>query len=102
MGQWIASSNVTPGNYSVQWQGIFNFPAGNYSFFLTASDGIILYIDGSPVKTAWRNQTPSLSVIPPNFNPGEPPHYTRILRANRHGYSSIILAAKLKPKSGRP
>jgi hypothetical protein len=56
---WGAASphtSVSPGRFSVRWQGYFNFDAATYAFDATASDGIRIYIDGVPILDRWRDQ----------------------------------------------
>ncbi len=56
---WGAGSpdpSVTALNYSVRWEGIFNFDQGNYVFFPIISDGMRMYIDGNAVMYRWRDQ----------------------------------------------
>ena len=50
---------VTAGNYSVRWQGYFNFSTDFYRFTLTSSDGMRVYLDGNLIVNAWRDQPAS-------------------------------------------
>ncbi len=43
-------------NYSVRWQGNFPFDQGTYTFYVTASDGVRLYVDGTLMLDRWRDQ----------------------------------------------
>jgi uncharacterized protein YkwD len=43
-------------NYSVSWRGNFGFENGVYSFRLSSSDGVRLYVDGELVLDRWRDQ----------------------------------------------
>ena len=48
-------------NFSVRWQGTFNFAAaGNYSFTSVTSDGMRVYVDGALGLDSWKDQPPSL------------------------------------------
>ena len=50
---------VSANSFSVRWQGAFTFTQGLYTFSAMASDGIRMYIDGSIVLDAWRDQAPT-------------------------------------------
>jgi len=69
-GSSAPASGVTAMNFSARWQGIFNFDAGSYSFTLTMSDGFRFYIDGIPLRSAWRDLTPSSFTIPQTITQG--------------------------------
>src|SRR5690242_4163224 len=43
-------------NFSVRWTGTFSFPAGTTTFTATADDGIRVFVDGTSVIDAWRDQ----------------------------------------------
>jgi len=43
-------------NFSVRWTGSFSFPAGATTFTATADDGIRVFVDGTTVIDAWRDQ----------------------------------------------
>src|SRR5262249_36143012 len=43
-------------NFSLRWPGRFSFPAGDTTFTATADDGIRVFVDGTPVIDAWRDQ----------------------------------------------
>ena len=48
-------------NFSVRWQGNFNFAtAGNYAFTTVTSDGMRVYVDGAMVLDSWKDQPPSM------------------------------------------
>jgi uncharacterized protein YkwD/chitodextrinase len=51
--------SVTPDNFSVRWQGNFQFDQGSYTFTAVASDGIRVYIDGNAVIDQWVDQSPN-------------------------------------------
>jgi uncharacterized protein YkwD/chitodextrinase len=42
--------------FSARWQGVFSFTPGTYTFNVTVSDGIRLYVDGALVLDRWRDQ----------------------------------------------
>jgi hypothetical protein len=47
---------LAPDNFSVRWTGRFSFPGGNTTFTATADDGIRVWVDGSLLIDAWRDQ----------------------------------------------
>lgn len=50
-------SGVAADNFSIKWQGDFDFSqAGTYRFRAKADDGIRVYVDGNRVIDEWRNQ----------------------------------------------
>jgi uncharacterized protein YkwD len=55
-GTGSPAPSVTAGNFSVRWQGYFQFQQGAYSFTTTGSDGVRLYVDGNLVLDRWRDQ----------------------------------------------
>ena len=69
-GSGSPSNAVMPLNFSARWQGIFNFAQGNYTFIASMSDGMRLYIDGNPVRFAWRDQGVSLYLLPQTLSQG--------------------------------
>lgn len=46
-------------NFSVRWTGRFNFDTDAYTFYARTDDGIRLYLAGSPIIDAWRDQAPT-------------------------------------------
>lgn len=50
------SNTLTSDNFSVRWQGDFNFTAGSHTFTVTTSDGMRLYIDGTIILDEWMDQ----------------------------------------------
>ena len=46
-------------NFSVRWTGRHNFSGGNYTFIARADDGIRVWVDGSLIINAWRDQPPT-------------------------------------------
>jgi uncharacterized protein YkwD len=61
---------VTPYNFSVRWQGYFNFEGGSYTFYATASDGMRILIDGETILDRWRDQAASMYRINRTISPG--------------------------------
>lgn len=52
-------SGVGNDNFSARWTGRANFSTGNYTFVARADDGIRVYLDGSLIIDAWRDQAPT-------------------------------------------
>jgi glucose/arabinose dehydrogenase/PKD repeat protein len=50
-------AGVATDNFSVLWTGRFPFPAGRTTFTATADDGIRVWVDGTPIIDAWRDQS---------------------------------------------
>src|SRR4030043_978370 len=44
-------------NYSIRWQGRFNFDTYLYEFTAIADDGVRVYLDGERIIDAWRAQS---------------------------------------------
>jgi hypothetical protein len=44
-------------NFSARWSGRFNFAGGSTTFTATADDGIRVWVDGSLIIDAWRDQS---------------------------------------------
>jgi hypothetical protein len=62
--------SVTPDNFSVHWQGYFNFDQGSYTFNAMTSDGMRIYIDGNALLDRWRDQAPTIYHIRQNLSQG--------------------------------
>ena len=43
-------------NFSVRWTGRFDFPAASYVFTARSDDGIRVWVDGTSVINAWKDQ----------------------------------------------
>lgn len=70
---WGAGSpapSVTPGNFSVQWQGSFTFNDGVYGFTVATSDGMRIYIDGNLILNTWQDQPPFMFQARPTLTQG--------------------------------
>jgi uncharacterized protein YkwD/chitodextrinase len=55
-GAGTPDKSITSYDFSVRWQGYFDFAPGTYAFNTIASDGVRLYIDGNLVLDRWRDQ----------------------------------------------
>ena len=69
-GSGTPDSSLAPDNFSVRWQGIFNFAGGDYTFAAITSDGMRIYIDGNNVLDRWRDQPPYMYFIRQTLSPG--------------------------------
>jgi hypothetical protein len=52
-------NGVPNDNFSVRWTGNFNFNAGTYTFTARSDDGIRVWLDGSLIVDAWKDQSPT-------------------------------------------
>jgi hypothetical protein len=52
-------NGVGSDNFSVRWKGRFNLAGGVYTFSARADDGIRVWVDGSLIIDAWRDQPPT-------------------------------------------
>ncbi len=57
-GTGVPDSSVRGPDFSVRWQGVFNFDQGNYTFLANISDGMRVSIDGL-TWARWRDQSPT-------------------------------------------
>jgi chitodextrinase len=64
------ASSIASENFSVQWQGNFNFAQGSYKFYAITSDGMKIYIDGVLVLNRWYDQPPYEYTIPLTLSQG--------------------------------
>lgn len=59
-GENSPGSPVSPNNFSVKWTGWLKAPvSGNYTFFVTADDGVRLFLNGTRLIEAWKDQGPT-------------------------------------------
>jgi chitodextrinase len=71
-GSGSPATGVPADQFSTRWTGTFSFTAGTYQFTATADDGIRVWVDGTPLIDAWKNQAPTTYEA------------TRILTAGNH------------------
>ncbi len=62
---------VNADNFSVRWSGRFNFAAGTYTFVARADDGVRVYVDGTRIIDAWRDQGATTYQAPLTLPAGE-------------------------------
>jgi hypothetical protein len=55
-GTGSPGTGVGVDNFSVRWTGRFSFNAGSYTFVAVADDGVRVWVDGSLIIDAWRDQ----------------------------------------------
>jgi chitodextrinase len=65
-------TGVPADRFSTRWTGTHSFTAGSYQFTATADDGIRVWVDGTPLIDAWKDQAPTTY------------RATRILTAGEH------------------
>jgi hypothetical protein len=58
-------------NFSVRWTGNFNFNAGTYTFTARSDDGIRVWLDGSLIIDAWKDQSPTTYQATRTLSAGE-------------------------------
>jgi hypothetical protein len=51
---------VSPDNFSVRWTGSFPFRAGSYTFKARVDDGVRMWVGGTQIISAWKDQAPTL------------------------------------------
>jgi hypothetical protein len=64
------ASSIPADDFSVQWQGNFNFAQGSYKFYAITSDGMKISIDGVSVLNRWYDQPPYEYTIPLTLSQG--------------------------------
>jgi N-acetylmuramoyl-L-alanine amidase len=52
-------NGLSADNFSVRWTGTFDFPDGNYAFWVTGDDGVRLWVDGVLLIDKWLLQAPT-------------------------------------------
>ncbi len=57
-------------SFSARWQGYFTFGAGGYTFTAVTSDGMRVFVDGTPVLDRWRDQPPYMYTFRLNLSAG--------------------------------
>ncbi len=50
---------VATDNFSVRWNGIHSFEAGDYTFTATSDDGIRVWVDSELIIDGWKDQAPT-------------------------------------------
>jgi hypothetical protein len=78
-------SGLSADNFSVRWTGQFDFPAGAATFTATADDGIRVWVDGTLLIDAWRDQAATTYQATVNLTAGR--HQVRVEYYERGGYA---------------
>ena len=58
-------------NYSIRWQGSFNFTGGSYTFTAGSDDGENVYVDGNKIINAWIGRPYTLNSATVNLTAGQ-------------------------------
>jgi chitodextrinase len=53
------AANVPTNQFSARWTGTFSFEAGAHEFTAAGDDGIRVWVDGTPLIDAWKDQAPT-------------------------------------------
>src|SRR5204862_412038 len=69
-GTGAPTAGVNADNFSVRWSGNFDFAAGTSTFTATADDGIRVYVDGTLLINAWKDQGPTTYTAPVSLTAG--------------------------------
>ncbi len=70
-GNGSPASGVNADGFSATWDGSFSFSsAGTYTFTATADDGIRVYVDGTRVIDAWKDQGATTYTAPVTLTAG--------------------------------
>src|SRR5579883_449036 len=69
-GNQSPDPSLQPDNFSARWQGNFAFATGSYTFTVTASDGIRLYVDGNIVLNMWMDRAPTFYTVTQQMSSG--------------------------------
>ncbi len=87
---WGAGSpgaSVPADLFSVLWTGNFRFSDGAYRFYVTAKDGVRLFVDNVVKLDAWRDQTPTGYFVDVPLTAGD--HLLRVEYYNNQGDAVI-------------
>ena len=80
-------SGLASDSFSVRWTGRFTFAGGNTTFTVLADDGIRLWVDGSPVIDAWKDQSTTTYKATRSLTSGQ--HNIRVEYYERTGQAQI-------------
>ncbi len=64
-------SGVPDDSFSARWSGRARIESGTYTFIARADDGVRVWLDGSPVIEAWRDQSPTEYRVTRNVSAGD-------------------------------
>ncbi|HJT88117.1 MAG TPA: PA14 domain-containing protein [Bryobacteraceae bacterium] len=92
--------SLTPQNFSVAWQGSFNFSGGTYTFTLTTSDGMRLYIDGVPIFDRWIDQPTTMYRVQFTLTQGTHLVTVQYYEHTGNAFASVAWQANTAPTQG--
>lgn len=99
---WGANSTRTAREYSARWEGNWNFPTtGTYTFGVSTSKGMRVWIDRRLVIDEWRDQQATYSVDV-HVNAGR--HYIKVeyyFEGGGHAYAEAGWGLKIPPAPAR-
>jgi hypothetical protein len=64
-------SGVNTDNFSARWMGTHAFPGGTYTFTARTDDGIRVWVDGTLLIDAWKNQPATTYTATRTLSPGD-------------------------------
>ena len=64
-------SGVNTDGFSARWVGTHSFAGGTYTFTARTDDGIRVWVDGTLLLDAWKNQPPTTYTATRTLSPGE-------------------------------
>ncbi|GMU08585.1 PQQ-dependent sugar dehydrogenase [Corallococcus caeni] len=73
-------------DFSVRWTGRFYFVSGLFYFFAQADDGIRVYVDGSRIINAWKDQSTTSFVVGRWMSAGE---HTVVMEYYEHDADAV-------------
>ena len=93
-------AGIAPDNVSGRWTGTFDFPAGTHTFRATASDGIRVWVDDTPVIDEWRDQPRTTFTASRPLSAG--PHEVRVEWYEATGEAAVGLSWSAVGAEGLP
>jgi hypothetical protein len=100
---WLGSpgKGVPADNFSVRWQGRFDFTAGDWEFRLMPDDGLRLFIDGEKIIDSWQLQHGHYFKVVKNLSAGT--HLIVVEYYEAREWAGITLQwVKLTPAATQP
>jgi hypothetical protein len=98
---WYAGSpdaSLPANSFSARWEGLFTFNAANYTFTVTADDGVRLFVDNQLVIDRWVLQTATTYTVTKAMAAGT--HNVRMEYFEDTGYATAKLSWVAAPTSG--
>ena len=93
---WVPYPNGPLDQFSVRWEGDFNFAtAGSYRFSVSADDGARLFVDGQQILDRWTTSSGLRDIRRKHATySGHPQNQTRVLRKLRDGQRETHVAGR--------